>query len=479
MQVVLPSDAAEETWQGREEDPNGTFVAGYTRKSPLASAVVELEKRRLNYIFKAPKKRLRTFEPETIVTPTGSVAVEFDAVDGVVKSLAGSEGTTIVADGRLVGRSESKLSLRLVGREKLEEPEQKTLRASLKSAADPQVLSKPGDRSKADANMHKEALGDDTLDSLMKTLAKIQAENKPGADDMQSYLKFKALLHLRPDAAAHIGKELCVVPTKGPAFPLLCGALSSVGTPSAQWALQTAIAARPDDFQALMELIPALGMIEEPTLATEQTLRDLVQKAREPEIRSAAHLSLGIIARSLADSDPQRSQRILEETLKNLKDATTPEVRRQNLLVLGNIGANESLSVVTKHVTADEPSVRAAAFIALRWLESDDIDGLLIKGLGNEAEDSVRMEIINALSHRPMTALTFAAHKTALTKETGVRLRQGLLRNIAQAHRAFSEARGIVADAAQNDANADVREAATAHAGGTSQIALGRTRRSH
>ncbi|MSQ96432.1 MAG: hypothetical protein EXR98_18020 [Gemmataceae bacterium] len=458
IQVVLPTDVAEETWQTREEDPNGTFLASYTRKSPLAGAVIELEKRRMSYVPKVAKKKLRTFEADTIVNPTGQIAVEFDAIDGAVKSLIADETTTVVADGQVVARSESKLKLRLIGREKLETPEQKSLRANLKAAATAQLLSTPGDRSKADAAMYKQELGDDTLDSLMKTLAKIQADSESGADDTKLYLKFKALLHLRPDAALHIGKELAVLKTKGPAFPMLCGALSSVGNDHAQSALQAAIAARPDDWEALMELIPAISMVEAPTQATEQTLRDLVQKALDPQIRSTAHLSLGIVARALADTDPARSNRILLETLKNIGGAAAPDARRQNLLVLGNIGANEALPVITKHLTDEDAPVRAAAAIALRWLESDDIDGLLVKALTNDTNEGVRQEVVNALGYRPMTAFTFAAHKTALAKDASAHVRKSLLRNVAQAHRGFSEARVILADVAQNDSSEDVRE---------------------
>ncbi|MBI1829906.1 MAG: HEAT repeat domain-containing protein [Planctomycetes bacterium] len=457
-QVVLPSDAGAKTWDTCEDDPNGKYVATYTLASPADGETIKIEKRRTSYVPKPRKQRMHSFESETQIKPAGKVAIEFDALDGIVKSAVGEEQTTVIVEGRVVARSEATLRLTLQGREMANKAELASLRAKRSGLGEAQALSAVGDTSKRDLAIQKTQLGDATLDSLLTELAKRQAGIEMPSDDTQLYLKLKALIHLQPDVCVQLAKELSVVSTDGPAMGLLSGALSSVGHPQAQTALQIAILARPNDWSALMVLVPALGMVENPTPDSEQLLRDLARDAKDEHIRSTAQLSLGIMARSLADAAPARHRRILDETIKALDEAASVEARRQNLLVLGNIGAEETLAIVKRYVSHEASQVRAAAVAALRWLEDASIDGLLVNALTTDRDEPVRLEAAQALTLRPMTAALLAVHRAALAKDSSATVRLALLRNVAQAHRGFSDARGILADVARTDGATEVRE---------------------
>jgi hypothetical protein len=458
-QVVSPPDADARTWQAQEDDPNGTYTAAYATTS-AGGGVLRVEKRRTGYMPKARKQLLRTFEPETTVHPAGQLTAEFDGNGGALQSLSGTELTTVEVAGRVVARSETTLRLRLLGRETAAAAEQKALRSQWKSAGPALALSAPGDTSASEDARQRAALGDATLQSLLTDLARLQADGDDKADDTPLYLKMKAIIHLQPAACAHLGRELAAVKADGPALGLLSSALSSVGHAEAQTALRTAIAARPNDWPALMLLVPALAMVESPTVESEQALRDLARSSTDEQIRSTAQLALGMMARSLAADEPERTRRILQDSLQELAAATTPEARRQQLLVLGNIGASETLGVITPYLRDEAAPVRSAAAAALRWLESSAVDELLVNALANDADTTVRLEAAQALGFRPMTSTILAAHKSALAGEASATVRLALLRNVAQAHRTFGEARTILADVAQTDSVAEVREEA-------------------
>jgi HEAT repeat protein len=209
-----------------------------------------------------------------------------------------------------------------------------------------------------------------------------------------------------------------------------------------------------------MLLVPALATVEAPTAAAEQTLRDLARTGADEQIRSTAQLGLGIVARSLMADEPARARRILQDTLQDLEAATTPEARRQLLLVLGNIGADDTLAVITRHLRDEAAPVRAAAAAALRWLESPAVEDLLVKALMTDADDAVRLEAAQALAFRPMTDALLAAHRPALTGDASAAVRLALLRNVAQASRTSGAARALLAETAHSDPVAEVREEA-------------------
>src|SRR5262249_21716075 len=209
------------------------------------------------------------------------------------------------------------------------------------------ALSSPADPTAAEAAIQRAELGDATLDSLLADLAKTEADAKPNANDTPPYLKLKALVYLQPEACPRLAEVLNKTKTDGPTMQLLTGALSSVGHAEAQSALQQAIRARGDDFTTLAVLIPALGLVDNPTPQSEELLRELSGRG-DVNIRTTAQLALGVMARNLSDTAPERTARIVRDALRQLEGATQADERRQMLLGLGNSAGAGTLDAIRK-----------------------------------------------------------------------------------------------------------------------------------
>jgi HEAT repeat protein len=242
---------------------------------------------------------------------------------------------------------------------------------------------------------------------------------------------------------------------------LLTDALSSAGNAMAQAALVKVIRIRHEDAAALAVLVPALAMVESPTLEAEETLRELAKNHAVADIRASAELGLGTMAHQLAPTAPQRASRIAGDMAGLLAAATSPEMRRHYLLVLGNGGLSESLAAIKPHLTDPAPTVRAAATAALRWLATPRADELLCEALARDADPTVRVEAATALSFRTMTPATFAVQKSAFFRDESISVRLAVLRNLARAQDVFPDAQSILTQAAGDSCQQVREEAAT------------------
>jgi HEAT repeat protein len=301
-------------------------------------------------------------------------------------------------------------------------------------------------------------LGTATVESLLTELTRTEAGAREALGETALYLKFKALVYLHPEASARLGKRLAAAAADGLAMRVLPQALANSGRPEAQAALAAVVRGRPDDWPALAELLPALGMAKAPTRVVEAALFELASAGRE-EIRSTAQLALGSLARGLGGSAPTRADAIVRWAIAQLEGARSTGQRRQILLVLGNAGSPRALPAIRPWLNAPQPEVRGGAILALRWLKGPEIDGKLCKGLTDD-DASVRLEAARALQVRPVTAAMLAVYAAALRKEGAAGVRVALLENLALARRTFPEAAELIKQASEKDPVAQVREAA-------------------
>jgi len=241
---------------------------------------------------------------------------------------------------------------------------------------------------------------------------------------------------------------------------ILTGALGAVGHTEAQTALVTAVRARPQDWSALSMLIPALGGVNSPTQMAEDTLRDLAFNSPNPDIASTAQLILGSIARNLAETSPQRAEKIVDLFIKQIESSSSADGIRQILLVLGNAGSTRAFSTIARFMTHSSPALRATAASALRWIAVDQVDPLLVKTLTSDSEAEVRLEAAVALGLREMSEATFNPQKQAFLTDKDDKVRLAVLRNLWKAHQAFPEVRRLVKEAAKTDPSKEVRKAA-------------------
>ena len=207
-------------------------------------------------------------------------------------------------------------------------------------------------------------------------------------------------------------------------------------------------------------LIPALNESSTPTPLAEETIRELASHSPNSDITSTAQLTLGAMARNLAETSPERAIGIVNSLIKQIESSPSPDTTRQLLLVLGNAGSAQACSAIAGFTTDSSPVLRAAAVSALRWVDSYQASAQLIKVLTSDPESAVRLEAAVSLGCRQINANSFEAQRQALAIDRNEKVRLALLSNLWKGRVAFPEARKLIEEAAASDASEDVRKAA-------------------
>jgi HEAT repeat protein len=421
-----------------------------------------IRKIKIHYLEAPRKMKLNEFPLPLKTEVGGDMTARFDANGGRLVSLCGTESRATLIAGQTVSRTDVTLRLGLLRSETLSRAALTTLRqsASAREKSAPEVaLSAVTSEAERESALERSELGGATLESLLDELSKAEASTDGQKSFTRLYLKFKALIFIRPESSENIGRVLTSAAPGGATMRVLAEALGAVGHTRAQEALVSAIRARPDDWPALAILIPALGTLISPTDKAEQTLRELANSSR-PEIASTAQLSLGIMARDMSEDAPERAARIVEWASHELESAPSAEAKRQMLLVLGNAGSARSLPAVASYLRDPEPTLRAAAASALRWIPPGEADRLLLTALASDADADVRLEAAIALGLRATEGANFAVQKQVFFADGDVKVRLAVLRNLWKARESFPEARRLVREAAAKDTAAAVRKAA-------------------
>jgi len=470
-QFVSPSGSSAGTsqWETLEEDPNGRYIAKYRRLNAhgggtgsSGSGSITVQKRILRYLPEARKSSGTEFNLEPAITPAGALTATVAQSSGRLLALNGTQSQVFTLAGKTVAQTQSTVGFSFIGENRLDSAPLAVLQAVHSQLADSVVavtLWDPISKTRSEASIERTELGTDTSEKLLADLAALEA-----APDTQNetriYLKFKALVYLHPESCAALGQKLSAAAAKSVTMRVLTGALSVVGNPEAQAALVSAIQARPTDWAALSMLIPALNEAGAPTPFAEDTIRELAYESSNPDIASTAQLTLGTMARRLAETSPTRADRIVNSLIEQLNSSRSADLTRQILLALGNAGSVQAVPVIIKFIHDSAPAIRAAAVSALRWIDSDQTNQQLIAALTSDPDSDVRFEAATALGFQKLTPASFASQKQALATDGDSKIRLAVLRNLWKGRLAFPEVRSVAEKAAANDASEDVRKAA-------------------
>lgn len=457
-QFVTPnSKTSSGEWTTQEDDPNGQYIARYQAEGG------KFQKTKLRYLQPSSSKKPNNSQVPTTINSEGKLTGDFNSHRGYLISLQGTELQKFVIAGKNVGQSKTKLNMGDINQATLNSTELSALRdanTNREKVAPAIALSATPTEAEVEAKIQRQELGDATLESLLADLEKAEASPDKNQNSTPLYLKFKALIYVHPESSATLGKRLAAANAKSLTMQILAGALSAVGHTQAQSALVTAIQSHQQDWLAMSILIPSLATVNSPTQEAEDVLRNLAFNSKEERTASTAQLALGAMARNLAQNSPERANKIVEQFVQKLQTAKNDEQTRQYLLVLGNAGSKQALKAITQLTSASNPSVRATAATALRWIQDSQVDTLLTKALSSDSDDAVRLEATVALGFREMNNATFQVQKQAFLSDKAVKVRLAALKNLWEAHEAFPEVRQLVKQAAQNDVSKDVQEAA-------------------
>ncbi|MEI2579915.1 HEAT repeat domain-containing protein [Scytonema sp. PRP1] len=457
-QFVTPnSKTSSGEWTTQEDDLNGQYIARYQAEEG------KFQKTKLRYLQPSSSKKPNDSKVPTTINSLGKLTANFSINQGYLISLQGTETQNFVIADKNVGQAKTTLNMAYTKQATLNPKEltkERDANTEREKVAPAIVLSATPTEAEVEAKIQRQELGNATVESLLADLEKAQASPDQNQNNTPLYLKFKALVYLHPESTANLGKRLASADPKSLTMQLLSGALSAVGNESAQSALINAIAARSQDWNALAVLIPSLATVSEPSSSSEETLWNLALNSTDDRISSTVQLALGAMARNLSQTSPERTNKIVDRFVKQLKTANSVEQKRQFLLVLGNSGSKQALGAIAPLIKASAPEVRAAAASALRWIEDDQVDSLLTNALSKDADDRVRLEAAVALSYRKIDPTIFQAQKQAFLSDKAVKVRLALLTNLWKVHEQFPEVRQLVKQAAEKDVSPDVQKEA-------------------
>ena len=234
----------------------------------------------------------------------------------------------------------------------------------------------------------------------------------------------------------------------------MAAAMGTAGTPASQAALGQ-IASNGELVTDLREnAVQGLALQPKPTAETVATLTALLDDPNE-DVAAGASLALGAAAR-VAGADGGDPFLALVDKMRG---AETLGEQILYLEAIGNSGDPRAFTLLKDALAHPHPAIRAAAVGSLRFIPTAAADALISATLLGDEVSEVRLQAAAALTFRPMPP-AMPAIGTALSADPAPVVRAevaGLL------GRRFDEAPGagdLLAWAAENDPDAEVREAA-------------------
>ena len=461
-----------QSWNAREEDRNGVYIARYRIVSASIAGHpdwIALRKSKVRYLPEPADAtppvpgRDRT---EKSVRPQMDFEAEFDLESGDLATLRGTEIQDTSIKDKPIAHSETILQLRRVRTAVAPAEEMGRLRElrSVLTASTPLALYAQRPRAEVEANVQRSELGSATVKELLDALAAFKATSsdpeKQQASETPLYLKVKALVYVHPESCAQLETILETADATSPQFRIVSGALGAVAHPQAQRVLARAIQARPADSAALAGMISALGSAPQPGREAERAVQQLAETSSDNTVASTAILALGNMARSLSRSSPERAAALVTFLMRRLSAARSEEVAQRWIQALGNSASSQAFPALSKYASNSSPVLRSAAIDSLRSIRLPQVDAMLLHALASDQEAQVRQEAAFALGFRRPSQQSFDAQKKALQHESDEKVRSALLTNLFKMNRQFPEAKSILEDAAVHDVSESVRKTA-------------------
>lgn len=421
-------------WSAEEPDSRGELEAVY-RAGGSANTYVKTKRRYLRAAGPAVLPRLQGHLDFTLFA------------DGHVKEATGSE---VVELGGGTGlpriREEARVALTNVGvdyRLSSLRPFEAT-RATLRSE---RLTDSAGGEGASLEARDRQLVKGAKLDDLLRALAK-----REGLDSARRRLT--ALFRQSPEEVDRAAALMRQGSTDEVRSEQLLEALASAGTPEAQRALVSVLEGERVRPKTRAHAARAVGRMERPSLLLGDALERVMDGTREPDVRNAAALSVGGLAKALEVPEPGRSQALVEGLVRRCRTGTVElEVC---LDALARAGAPVGLAYVKAALMHPEAAVRGAATEALSAIPGAAVDALLDQVMLDDPSARVRVLAVKAVSQRVV-----GAHLEALARvlraERSERVRIEVVRLLGHLRAVEPPAAALLRDVAANDGAANVR----------------------
>jgi hypothetical protein len=280
------------------------------------------------------------------------------------------------------------------------------------------------------------------------------AASKDEQTSLEATAALEAYVRLHPESARELLPRMKAYDLAG---KRIIGALSHAGVLEGQETLGEMLRDRRVSAEAREDAAAALAMAENPQRESLEAVRAMMND-KDARVSSASTLAAGNLARGLAEMDADAANDAVTDLLARLDIARDDADVALLLRALGNAGDARVVPYAERYLASTNPGLRAAACDALTFVKGPAADELLVRAMLRDEDGRVRVDAIRVTVYRSFdsfaSALALAGSKDA---ETAVRLavldRCGAAMNDPRAL-------AIVKNAAENDANEDVKETA-------------------
>lgn len=461
-QVVFSEQTQQEIkfWDVAEQDQTGSYQVRYTREDDAGALAVFRKQKQLYLPIKEKKRASRQLMPASY-KPQGSMRIEFEAAKGRLHSISGTDSHDIIIGDKTAGRSETTFSMVFLQGSKLTpkalSARLEKHRKSLSKLASTPLLSSLSSN-EANALLYRQKLGTATLASLRAELAVAEKSKRSKSDQTELYQKLKALVFLQPQSCQKLVRDLAGKPLDSLSFKMVTGALAAIASPIAQDAIVSLIKARQKEPETVVQLIPVLGMLEEPTLASENVIKELAYQNSNDDIATTAQLALSIMARTLSYDDQGRAYEIMEEFMGRHGNPQGVDDIHKLLLVLGNAAMEKYLPRLLTYADDPDGEIRSDAVFALRFYPAEKVDSVLIRAVTSDRDATTRREAASALGYMDANDKIVAALIGVYGAEKIPDIRLDALESLWKWEKSYPEVRRLIRHAAESDESEDLRK---------------------
>lgn len=441
--MKLPTASAV-TWQTQEVDMNGPYVAVYRIEKTAEDGVHMVKRRETMPPIGASKPMVRYLD---------GTRAEIRLQSGWLADLDATTQVEIVNGKKVIARSSTRVVLRGGGREEEKQYGQlrrQLLAARASSAGVGDLEASDADR-RLDEKMQREELRDDSWSTLWAKAT----EAKP--DEAKVFLKLRALFKLHPEECKRAAAALADIDAKDKSFMLVASALAATGSPEAQQSLREAIDRSSGKRDNQEVLLAELGSLERPDRATQDFAQKVMRTHADAEVRNTAQLAIGNMARSLAQSDPARAGELVDVALEQARASKSLDESVTAIQTLGNTGSREALDALRAAAASPNFVLRQSAAAAMRFVEGDDVEQMLLALALRDPEPAVRGEAVTSMRSRAIAPASFNALAELIKHDPSESVRQTLVSLLAGNAEQFPDAVAILTWVAQHDPRKDVR----------------------
>ncbi len=454
-------------WETHEQDSSGDYIADYECAGCTAGQkelTITKEVRSYEKLKSLGKGLARAAKVRG--EPSGKLTAKLDATKGRLTVLEGTETLRLVnaATAEPMAENTQSLTYEWINESDLDATKQTTLKSfvdgTFHDQSDYKTLVEASERQAMD-RIYRADLGESSFDDIKAALLDLAQSESADKTKLrrEAYAKAKAFVYLNPDNLGSVKDELTELAATTEAFQIWTKALSAVGSPEAQRVIADVLLARVNEKPVFTELIPSLGLVDEPTVHSEETLKQLANVGTRTEQKSMAQLALGIMGFHLKDGDQASQGRflaMLEDAKKELDQANDSEDKRFQLALLGNAGAKVALPAIKPFLAHSDANLQKEALLAMRLIDDPEVIGIFRNEAlaGNELSETA----VEALGYQPASVARLAIEADILAANSPTKLKNMVLGNVFQEARALpKEVRQLITRAANQEQDTEVQ----------------------